>query len=89
MDEDIIRRCMQVANYMLETRATVRQAAAYFQLSKSTVHKDMCVQLPKISPSLSREIDELLKYNKSVRHLRGGEATRRRYQGLHSAAKEV
>ena len=89
MDEIILRRCVMVAQYMLETRATVRQAAAKFNLSKSAVHKDMCGRLPQIDPRLAREVAALLEYNKAVRHLRGGEATRRRYRGLQSAAKEV
>ncbi len=79
MDESIIRRCVSVAQYMLENRSTVRQAAAAFSLSKSSVHKDMCQRLPKIDARLARQISELLEYNKAVRHLRGGEATRQRY----------
>ena len=89
MDESTQRRCITVAQYMLEHRATVRQAAAKFGLSKSSVHKDMCQRLPKIDTKLARQIAALLEYNKAVRHLRGGEATRRRYQGLQSAANEV
>ena len=89
MDEAIIRRCVMVAQHMLETRSTVRQAAAKFGLSKSSVHKAMCVRLPQIDARIAREVAVLLEYNKAVRHLRGGEATRRRYRGLQSAAKEV
>lgn len=89
MDEALLHRCVTVAQYMLETRATVRKAASHFNLSKSSVHKDMCVHLPKIDARLGREVATLLEYNKAVRHLRGGEATRRRYRGLQSDAKEV
>lgn len=89
MDESITRRCLTVAQYMLEKRATVRQAAAQFGLSKSSVHKDMCQRLPKIDMRLGREVAALLEYNKAVRHLRGGEATRRRYQGLQSSANAL
>ncbi len=85
MDETIARRCLTVAQYMLEKRATVRQAAAAFGLSKSSVHKDMGQRLPQIDVRLGRQVGALLEYNKSVRHLRGGEATRRHYQDLHSA----
>ena len=88
MDESTIGRCVTVAHYMLEKRATVRQAAAKFSLSKSSVHKDMCQRLPRIDARLARQVAALLEYNKSVRHLRGGEATKRRYQareGLQSA----
>ncbi len=79
MDESIRRRCVTVAQYMLENRATVRQAAKAFGLSKSSVHKDMCQRLPKIDARLGQQIGVLLEYNKAVRHLRGGEATRQRY----------
>ena len=89
MDESITRRCVTVALYMLEKRTTVRQAAARFGLSKSSVHKDMCLRLPKIDARLAGQIAALLEYNKAVRHLRGGEATRRRYQGLQSGADGV
>jgi len=89
MDEAILLRCVTVAQYMLEKQSTVRQAAAHFGLSKSSVHKDMCVRLPKIDARLAREISALLEYNKAVRHLRGGEATKRRYQGLQSGTNSV
>jgi len=84
MDDAISRRCVTIAQYMLDHRATVRQAARVFGLSKSSVHKDMISRLPQISTPLGREVAALLKHNKAVRHLRGGEATRRRYQGLQS-----
>lgn len=84
MDETICRRCLTVARYMLEHRATVRQAAKAHGLSKSSVHKDMIQRLPLIDARIGREVAALLKYNKSVRHLRGGEATRRRYLDLQS-----
>ena len=89
MDETIARRCVTIAQYMLENRATVRQAAKVHGLSKSAVHKDMICRLPQIDARLGREIRALLKYNKAVRHLRGGEATRRRYRGLQSVADGV
>lgn len=89
MDEPIARRCLTVAQYMLEKRATVRQAAAVYGLSKSSVHKDMCQRLPQLDARLARQVSALLEYNKSVRHLRGGEATRKRYRDLHSAQNTV
>ena len=89
MDEAIIRRCVTIAQHMLETRCTIRQAAEKYHLSKSSVHKDMCTRLPQIDARLAREVAALLEYNKAVRHLRGGEATRRRYRDLQSAANEV
>ena len=89
MEDAVSRRCVAITQYMLEHRATVRQAAAVFGLSKSAVHKDMVARLPALDRRLGREVAALLRHNKAVRHLRGGEATRRRYRGLHSAADDV
>ena len=78
MDETIRRRVQAIAAYMVRNRATVRQAAGVFGISKSSVHKDMGERLPLVDPVLGRQVAALLRYNKAVRHLRGGEATRRR-----------
>lgn len=80
MDESIRQRVMEIAAYMLSHRATVRQAARFFGLCKSSVHKDLTLRLPQIHPVMALEVAELMRYNKSVRHLRGGESTRRMYQ---------
>lgn len=79
MDEAIRQRVRAIAAYMVRNRATVRQAAGVFGISKSSVHKDMGERLPLVDPALGRQVAALLRYNKAVRHLRGGEATRRRY----------
>ena len=79
MDEAIRQRVQAIAAYMVRNRATVRQAAGVFGISKSSVHKDMGERLPLVDPALGRQVAALLRYNKAVRHLRGGEATRRRY----------
>ena len=79
MDDAVSRRCVAIAHYMLDHRATVRQAAKAHGLSKSAVHKEMVSRLPRVDARLGREVAALLKYNKAVRHLRGGEATRLRY----------
>ena len=81
MDESIRLRCLAVAAYMIDHSATVRQAARAFGISKSSVHKDMMQRLPRVDARLGSEVAELLRYNKAVRHLRGGEATRARYRG--------
>ncbi len=72
-------RCESLAIYMLENNATVRSAAAHFGISKSTVHKDVSKTLNKVNRSLYQQISELLAANKSERHIRGGEATKRKY----------
>ncbi len=79
MHEYIEQRVLEVSNYILDTRATVRQVAKLFGVSKSTVHKDITERLPLVNRALAREIKQILEHNKSERHLRGGEATRRKY----------
>ena len=86
MDEAIRQRVQAIAAYMVRSRATVRQAAGVFGISKSSVHKDMGERLPRIDSRLGREVAALLHYHKAVRHLRGGDATRRRYQAKRGAA---
>ena len=73
-------RAELLGKYVLDTGATVRQAASQFGVSKSTVHKDLTYKLKKINPSLAEHVGEVLAHNKSERHLRGGEATRKKYQ---------
>ena len=80
MKEYIEERVKSVANYMIEYGATVRQAAKAFGISKSTVHKDMTERLHTISPAIARQVASVLKKNKAERHIRGGIATRRKYQ---------
>ncbi len=79
MDEVIRQRCITVGSYMVCRKSTVRKAAEVFGLSKSSVHKDMTTRLPQIDPELGEQVGALLKHNKAVCHLRGGDATRRRY----------
>ena len=76
----IEERAVEVACYIIETRATVRQAAKKFGISKSTVHKDCTERLISINPSLAAQTRVVLDLNKSERHIRGGMATREKYQ---------
>lgn len=73
------KRCEIIARYMLETKATVRSAAFFFGISKSTVHKDVTKVLEKENHLLFEQVKELLEINKNERHVRGGEATRLKY----------
>lgn len=82
MDDYIKERVLEVAVYIVENRATVRQAASVFKVSKSTVHKDVTERLPGLNEHLAREVRKILDINKAERHLRGGEATRRKYRAL-------
>ncbi len=74
------RRCEVLGRYIVENRATVREAAKIFQISKSTVHKDVTLQLCHVNRSLWQEVAAVLQKNKSERHLRGGEATKQKYK---------
>ena len=75
-------RCEAVALYMLENNSTVRSTATYFGISKSTVHKDVSKTLRKVNPNLFGKVAVLLAANKSERHIRGGEATKKKYASL-------
>lgn len=75
----IEERAVEVAYYIIETRATVRQAAKKFGISKSTVHKDCAERLRTINPSLAMEVRKVLDVNKQERHIRGGLATKEKY----------
>ena len=72
-------RCEAFAEYVIDTGATVRQAAAHFGISKSTVHKDLSIKLKYVNKSLYEQVKDILEFNKSERHIRGGEATKRKY----------
>jgi len=80
MQDYIQRRVLNICTYILETQATVRQAAQVFKVSKSTVHKDMTERLPSLNKKLAQKVRHILDINKAERHLRGGEATRRKYK---------
>ena len=77
--DDSGKRAELLAEYIIETGCTVRAAAVHYEVSKSTVHKDVTQKLRFQNPSLYREVKEILEKNKSERHLRGGEATRQKY----------
>ena len=79
----IEERAIQIANYIIENNATVRQTAKEFGISKSTVHKDVTDRLLQLNPSLAAEARKVLDVNKSERHIRGGLATREKYLHQH------
>ncbi len=81
-------RCEVLADYIIESGATVRTAAIKFGVSKSTVHKDITYRLLKLNPLLAKEVKEILDKNKAERHIRGGEATRKKYMRKKRACKE-
>lgn len=80
MKGDPEQRAVQLGQYIVERSATVRAAAAAFGCSKSTVHKDVSARLRTVSPALFVQVRAVLARNKAERHLRGGDATRRKYK---------
>lgn len=79
MKDYIEERTVEIGNYIIKTKATVRQTAKKFGISKSTVHKDVTERLLQINPSLAHEARKILDVNKQERHIRGGLATRKKY----------
>ena len=73
-------RCEYLAKYLIDNKTTVRKTAIAFNISKSTVHKDVTEKLSLVNFSLYEEVEKILQLNKSVRHIRGGEATKRKYE---------
>lgn len=81
-------RCVEIAQYIVETGATVRAAAKKFGVSKSTVHKDVTTRLLCVNRSLYHQAHEVLERNKNQRHIRGGEATKEKYRRLRQGENE-
>ena len=79
MKEYIEERAVNIACYIIEHNATVRQAAKAFGVSKSTVHKDCAERLVQINPILGAQARAVLDVNKAERHIRGGQATKEKY----------
>ena len=75
-----LERCERLALYLIKNKTTVRETAKEFGISKSTVHKDITEKLSKINFALFEDVEKILKINKQERHIRGGEATKRKYQ---------
>lgn len=75
-------RCVDIALYIVENDSTVRKAASKFGISKSTVHKDVSDRLKKVNPELYKKVKKVLEYNKSERHIRGGLATKLKYEEM-------
>lgn len=82
-------RCVVLGEYLIEHKATVRNAAAVFGISKSTVHKDVTQTLKGVNRALFEEVQKVLQTNKQERHLRGGEATKQKYSLLSKSRKAI
>ena len=79
------QRCVILGLYLIEHNMTVRAVAKEFGISKSTVHKDVTEILKKANYSLYTQVKSVLDKNKMERHLRGGEATKKKYESLHKS----
>jgi putative DeoR family transcriptional regulator (stage III sporulation protein D) len=78
----IEERALEIAKYIISSKTTVRDAAKIFGVSKSTVHKDVTERLPRINPSVALQVKEIMDQNKAERHIRGGRATKMKYQSV-------
>ncbi|MBR3505254.1 MAG: sporulation transcriptional regulator SpoIIID [Clostridia bacterium] len=79
MREYVEARVREIAGYIARTGATVRQCARRYGVSKTTVHKDMKERLPRVCPALAGPVARAMRRNREDRHIRGGDATRRKY----------
>lgn len=78
----INERVLKEADFILKTGYTIREVAEIFNVSKSTVHKDLKERLIKIDKNKYNKVDKILKYHLNIRHIRGGESTRKKYLNL-------
>ncbi len=86
MKDYIEERAVELAHYIIENNATVRKTASVFNISKSTVHKDVHERLLKINKALYLEVQKILEINKAERHIRGGMATKEKYIKMRNSA---
>lgn len=82
MNSTIFNRVIEETNYMLESEKTIREIAKKFNVSKSTVHKDLHERLKNIDIIKFKKVDQILKYHIGIRHIRGGESTKIRYLNI-------
>lgn len=85
MNKNVENRCIELGEYIVQSKATVRQTAEVFSVSKSTVHIDVTKRLSKIAPNLAENVNAVLQENKAQRHIRGGKATKEKYLKLSKA----
>ena len=79
MNSIIFKRVKEEANYIINTEKTIREVSKVFNVSKSTVHKDLHERLIKIDSAMYKMVRKIMDYHTDVRHLRGGESTKVKY----------
>ena len=82
MKDYIEERVLEVAQYIIDSKATIRKTAQVFGVSKSTIHKDMTERLPKINPIIAKQTHSVREIKKAQRHIRGGKATKLKYKAI-------
>ncbi|MEG0026308.1 MAG: sporulation transcriptional regulator SpoIIID [Bacilli bacterium] len=82
MENNILKRVISEADYIIKTGKTVREIAKIYNVSKSTVHKDLHERLLEIDKNKYTNVDKILKYHIDIRHIRGGQSTKEKYQNL-------
>lgn len=82
MDKYMIERIQKEADQILNTKMTIREVAKLFGISKSTVHKDLNERLLILDPKKHEQIKEIFKEHIEIRHIRGGESTRKKYLNI-------
>lgn len=80
MKKELVERVIACADYIIETKNTIRDTAKKFKVSKSTVHKDLQKRLIEIAPEKFDQVSEIFKSHIEVRHIRGGQSTKKKYQ---------
>jgi putative DeoR family transcriptional regulator, stage III sporulation protein D len=89
LHEQIRKRCLELGELVQETGLTVRAVAKKSGYSKSTVHKDLTERLKLVNEALAKEVSEILAYHKSIRHIRGGEATKQMWKQKEEHTEET
>lgn len=79
MNKKIVYRVINEGKYIIDTGKTVREIASVFKVSKSTVHKDLTDRLLEIDSEMYNKVSKILQYHMDIRHIRGGESTRRKF----------
>lgn len=82
MKETITKRVKSVADYIISTNKTIREIAAEYKMSKSTIHKDLTERLIEVDKKRYKQVSNILDYHTKIRHIRGGESTRKKYSNL-------
>ncbi len=82
MNNNISKRVLSEADYIIKTGKTVREIAKIYNVSKSTVHKDLHERLLELDKTKYKQVDKILKYHIDIRHIRGGESTKKKYQKM-------